>query len=467
MVSLTLGKRRPLKLSWAARAVDMVEANQAFSRETPGKLVYRLAIPTGVLCLYAIMAELWLSGAHSLYFGALRALGLEPFSFPFLDTHAVLAAAECGRQGIEVYLSNPCDALGRPHAYSPLWLAIVPGSLGTSGTGWVGASLDLLFLLSLTVVLRPRTTKELFILGAAAVSPMTAYALERANNDLAVFLLVICGAILFTAPRPFRLFSYGLFVAAGLLKYYPLVLLVLAAREKRRDALVTAAAAGFMVILFGVAFYPELKAALSSIPAASSYFTDAFSARNLPFGFAEALGEGVARTLIAVSLLATLSGLAVARLLRTVRLLGREQIDWTASETQFLVIGGLLVAACFFAGQNIDYRGILLLPALSGLVCLHRSVKDREVRRFCGQMIAALLFVMWEEFLRRALHAMISPAPGEGLSSRAEVFFWLGRELVWWWLVVGLAAFVLSFLRRPPFAQIFGRAAEGPAPSPA
>ncbi|MBV8505730.1 MAG: hypothetical protein JOZ11_07985 [Alphaproteobacteria bacterium] len=62
---------------------------------------------------------------------------------------------------------------------------------------------------------------------------------------------------------------------------------------------------------------------------------------------------------------------------------------------------------------------------------------------------------------------MISPAPGEGLSSRAEVFFWLGRELVWWWLVVGLAAFVLSFLRRPPFAQIFGRAAEGPAPSPA
>jgi hypothetical protein len=429
-------------------------------------LAYRLAISAGLLCLSAIMAGLWLSGAHSLYFGALRLLGVEPFSFPFLDTHAVLAAAECGRKGIQVYLSNPCDALGRPHAYSPLWLAIVPGSLGTSATGWVGASLDLLFLLSLAVVLRPRTASELLILAAAVVSPMTVYALERANNDLVIFLLVICGAVLFTLPRPYRLFSYGLFVAAGLLKYYPLALLVLAAREGRRDGLVIAAAAIFALVFFAVAFYPELSLAAASIPAGASYFTDAFSARNLPFGFAEALGKGVVRILIAGSLLAALSGVAVARMLRTVRLLGREQLDWASREAQFLVIGGLLLAACFYAGQNIAYRGILLLPVLSGLVCLHRSVEDREVRRFCGQMIAAVLFVMWEEFFRRALHAMISPVPGEGLSSRAEVLFWVGRELVWWWLVVGLGALVLSFFRQSPFAEIFGRAAAAPAPSP-
>jgi hypothetical protein len=331
----------------------------------------------------------------------------------------------------------------------------------------VGAGLGLLFLLSLTVVLRSRTAGELFILGAAAVSPMTVYAVERANNDLAVFLLVICGAIVFTAPRPFRLFSYGLFVAAGLLKYYPLVLLIFVARERRRDALVTAAAAGFALILFGVAFYPELKTALTGIPAASSYFTDAFSAWNLPFGFAEALAGGAWRVLIAGSLVAALSGAAVARTLRTVRLLGREQLDWAAGETKFLVIGGLLIAACFLAGQNIAYRGILLLPVLSGLVCLHRSVKDREIRRFCGQMIAAVLFVMWGECFRHALHAQISPVPGQGLSSRVEVFFWLGRELVWWWLVVGLAALVMSYLRQSPLAEIFGRAAAGPAASPA
>jgi hypothetical protein len=440
-------------------------AHHSFSQVLAGKPAYCLAIPAAMLFLYAITAGLWFFGAHSLYFGALRLLGVEPFSFPFLDTHAVLAAAECARQGIQVYLSNPCDALGRPHAYSPLWLAIAPGSLGTSATGWVGASLDLLFLFSLAVVLRPRSAKELLILGAAAVSPMTVYALERANNDLVIFLLVICGAMLFTFPRPYRLFSYGLFVAAGLLKYYPLALVVLAASEGRRDGLVIAAAAMLALVFFAVAFYPELSLAAASIPTGASYFTDAFSARNLPFGFAEALGKGVARSLIAGSLLAALSGVAVARMLRTARLLGREQLDWAPREARFLVIGGLLVAACFFAGQNIGYRGILLLPVLSGLVCLHRSVEDREVRRFCLQMIAAVLFVMWGECFRRALHAAISPVPGAGLSSRAEVFFWLGRELVWWWLVVGLAAVVLAFLRQSPFAEIFGRTAAGPARS--
>jgi hypothetical protein len=126
----------------------LAQAHQAFGQETSSRLAFRLAIPIGVLCLYAIVVGLWLSGAHSLYFGVLRLLGVEPFSFPFLDTHAVLAAAECGRQGIEVYLSNPCDALGRPHAYSPLWLTIVPESLGAGATGWAGASLDLVFLLS-------------------------------------------------------------------------------------------------------------------------------------------------------------------------------------------------------------------------------------------------------------------------------------------------------------------------------
>jgi hypothetical protein len=263
--------------------------------------------------------------------------------------------------------------------------------------------------------------------------------------------------MLFTLPRPYRLFSYGLFVAAGLLKYYPLALLVLAAREGRRDGIVIAAAVILALIFFAVAFYPELSMAAESIPAGASYFTDAFSARNLPFGFAEALGKGASRTLIAGLLLGALSGLAVARALRTARLLGHEQIDWAASETQFLAIGGLLVAVCFFGGQNVNYRGIFLLPVLSGLVCLQRSAKDREVRRFCGQMIAAVLFVMWGECLRRALHAVVSPGPDGGLNSRLEVFFWIGRELVWWWLVTGFAALVWLFLRRSLRSERFGR----------
>jgi len=191
--------------------VDVTNLHCASSRGAASSLAYRFAIPLGLLCLYAIMAVLWLSGAHPLCFGVLRLLGIEPFGFPFLDTHAVLAAAECRRQGIDVYLSNPCDVLGRPHGYSPLWLEILPGSLGSGATRWVAAALT-----------------------------------------------------------------------AGLLKYYPLALLILVTRERRHDKIIAAAVIGSMLICFALAFYPELGKAFASVPVASSYFTDAFSARPLP-----------------------------------------------------------------------------------------------------------------------------------------------------------------------------------------
>jgi hypothetical protein len=404
------------------------------------------------LSLFALLAVLWRAGAHSVYFGAFRLLGVEPFSFPFLDIDAVLAAGECARQGLDVYISNPCDALGRPHVYSPLWLALIPSFLGKWASGWVGLSVDLMFILSWTIFLRPRSAHALLVFGLAALSPMTVYALERANNDLAVFLLIVCGGVLSTAGRPYRLCSYGLYLVAGLLKYYPLVLLSLFARERRRDAIAAVSVIGSLVILFAVYFQSGVSKALTNIPAAS-YFTDSFSAENLPFGMAEALSHGIGSRLIAFSLLAALSAIAMARMVRTIRLLERERLDYDDTEVQWLAIGGMLVTACFFAGQNIDYRGIYFLLVLPGLLRVCGLAGRTTIVRFCRRMVAAVLFVMWEEFFRRILHGMAASGANPGLGSRAEVFFWVARELVWWWLIAGLAAFVWCYLRRLPLLR--------------
>jgi hypothetical protein len=419
-------------------------------------LAYRLVIPFVALCLYAALALLWQSGAHSFYFGALHLVGVEPFSSPFLDIQAVLAAAECKRLGIDVYLSNPCDALGRPHVYSPLWLAITPYFLDTQATRWVGMSLDLLFILSLLVLPRPRTCRDLLIVGSATFSPMTVYALERANNDLLVFLLVLCACLVFLAPRPYRLCSYALYTMAGLLKYYPLVLLVLLARERRRDRAVAIGIIALILVFFGGYYYPELAKALTNIPHAS-YFADSFSAENLPFGFGDALGDGFSRTTIAVTLLGTLSVLAIARTRHTLRLLEREEFDPSECEIQCLVVGSILLTACFFAGQNINYRGIYFLLVVPGLLHLFRLAHESALRRFWTRMIAAVLFLMWDEFFRRALHTVVAPLPSEELRMRADIFFWLGRELVWWWLVTGLVAITLSCLWRAPSARVTSR----------
>ena len=444
---------------------DMMSIDPALPRSSAcRRLAYRLAIPAVMVCAYGALAMLWQWGPRPLYFGLLNLVGFEPFRFPFLDIHAVLAAVECQKLGVDVYLSNPCDAINRPHVYSPLWLAVTPSLLGTKVTLWAGLGLDLLFILSLMSVLRPRTSREIWIYGLAVLSPMTVYALERANNDLVVFVLILSAGMLFMVSRPYRLCSYALFLVAGLLKYYPLALLVLLARECRRVAVAVVIATVIILISFSVYFRPELGRALANIPA-QSYFADSFSAENLPFGFGEILGDGFSRTVIDVSLLVALLAIAAARTVRTIRLLDREKLDWNTKEMPWFAIGGILITACFVAGQNVDYRGIYFLLVVPGLIYMCRSATEAAVRLLCAQMIVAVLFVMWEEFFRHALHMIAGPILNEGLS-RPEVFFWIGRELVWWWLVAGLAAIVLSYVRQLPLAQDsvvrFGRGRGGP-----
>ncbi|MBV8131493.1 MAG: hypothetical protein JO282_03130 [Alphaproteobacteria bacterium] len=427
---------------------NIATTHDAFRAQTASRLLaYRLAVPIAALCLFAALVLLWCTGAHSLYFNVLRLVGVEPFGFPFLDTHAVLAAAECGRQGVDIYQFNPCDALGRPHVYSPFWLVITPGFLGVQATSCVGLSLDILFILSLPVVLRPRTLGDIFLLGLAALSPMTVYALERANNDVVVYLLIVCASALLVASRPYRLCSYALFLSAGLLKYYPIVLLLLLAREPRRHAILAASIVGLILISFGVYYHFDLDKALANVPSAS-YFTDAFSAENLPFGFAGALGNGLVRPVIAIFLLSALSMVTIARARRMLRLLDRENLDWERWELQCLAIGSMLVTVCFFAGQNVNYRGVYFLLALPGLIHLYRLADKTSIRHLWGQTIAAVLFVMWDEFFRRAIHAMLVPFASDGMRLRVEIFFWVGRELIWWWVIAGLSAIVLSYLRR-------------------
>jgi hypothetical protein len=415
------------------------------------RAAYRLAIPGAALLIFAALAALWRWGPHALYFDILKLFGFEPFRFPFLDIHAVLAAAQCERLGIDVYLTNPCDALDRAHVYSPLWLVLIPSFLGTAQTTPVGLSLDLMFILSLYVVIRPVGPVEALLVAAAALSPMTVYGLERANCDLAIFLLIVAGCALDRAPRPWRLGCYALFLIAGLLKYYPLVLLVLLARERPREALI---GTGLAILITGALAglgHADLAKALANIPALS-YFADSFSALNLPFGFAEAIFGPRLCPAACLLLLSIVAAVAIARTRRTVGLLAAAVLDESGWAGQSLLVGALLLTACFFAGQNVDYRGIYFALAMPGLVRLYRlAAGDRAVSQFLARMIAAVLFVAWNEPLRGIVHALAVLVAGDWLRLRIELVFWIGRELVWWWLITGLAAIAVSYLLRIPF----------------
>src|SRR5690348_9341255 len=53
------------------------------------------------------------------YYGVLAFLGFEPFRYPFLDLQNVLSWVDCWQHGIDVFVNNPCDVLGRVLDYPP------------------------------------------------------------------------------------------------------------------------------------------------------------------------------------------------------------------------------------------------------------------------------------------------------------------------------------------------------------
>jgi Glycosyltransferase family 87 len=414
---------------------------------------YRLLVPGAALLLYGMLAGLWLCGPRAVYFGILKLFGFEPFRFPFLDIQVVLAAGECWRHGYDVYLSNPCDALDRPLGYSPLWLRVVPGFLTTGATAAVGLGLGLLFIASLPALCRPAARDETLLLGLTVLSPMIVYALERANADVALFLLILAGCALCRSAAPWPRFGgYALFFFAGLLKFYPLLLLALILRERRRDVVAAGAIGGSVLLLLAWRFHSELAKALANLPT-PSYFADAFSAMNLPFGLSEVMYPVPDSHAIGVLLFAILIALTAARIRRTLRQLDPGIFDGRSFEADCLIVGALLLVGCFFAGRNIDYRGIYFVLAMPGLLSLRRATASVDTRRFLTRIAAAVVLVTWEEFFRHMLYAAADKISVAGSGPRLELLFWLGGELLWWWLIAGLAAIVFCYIQQLPFVS--------------
>jgi hypothetical protein len=289
----------------------------------------------------------------------LTLLGLDVDGRWFIDSAAILAAADAVRAGADPWLPNAWDMYGRPHCYSGWWLALASTGLTREhnfilGSLWVAA-----FLGSALLLLRPATIGAAVIATAALLSPPVLLAVNRANNDLVVFAILAAGLALLKHDTARRngAFAGAVTIATGL-KFYPLVaagaflLRHPRARGWRFTAFTGLAAAAALATA-------SVDRALGTMPVPGGLHT---------FGAAVALDllglQGMAARGGAVVVLAGL-GAALA-------LLGwapRPPASPGAGPAQFAYVAGVaLLAGCFLATGNYAYRlifSLLLIPHLA------------------------------------------------------------------------------------------------------
>jgi hypothetical protein len=80
----------------------------------------RYILPLLGLALLAIFAVLYAFDIDA-YYRVLTTIGIKPFKYPFLDWEAIGAVIKCWNNNIDVYITNPCDALNRVHTLSRRW----------------------------------------------------------------------------------------------------------------------------------------------------------------------------------------------------------------------------------------------------------------------------------------------------------------------------------------------------------
>jgi len=410
---------------------------------TCDKKMLRCIVLLPGLTLLAILAELYAVDPTA-YYRALTRIGIDPWKYPFIDWEYIGAGVKCWNEGINVYITNPCDTANRPHDYSPLWLRAVFIPTDRTWTMLIGLALVLGFLLSLFWVVKPVTWRELIIFALTCTSTMAVFALERGNVDIIIFIMLVVASVLSTGPLANRILSYALILLAGLLKFYPLILLSTALRERPRTFFAIVAASGLIIVGFVYLFRAELAAIGPNIPH-GEYESDFIGSVNLPFGlprymlrlFPE-LAEFAWFTALPYAVMA---GLLVVTAVQVIHLarnsnLASAFVKMPKRDVMFLVVGAALNAACFFAGQSHGYRGVHLIFVVAGLVAMRRASDDPTTGAMLTRAVIIVVFLMWEGFFRQILLHVQGPEFN---------LFWLIREVLWWRLAAVLLAMLAIF----------------------
>jgi hypothetical protein len=306
-----------------------------------------------------------------------------------------------------------------------------------------GIVLILGYLISIFLLVKRVNWRELIIFALACTSPMVFYLLERGNVDVIVFIMLVVAGMLGTGPLTSRVFSYALMVLAGLLKFYPLIVLSTALRERPRPFFAIAAAASLIVFGFFYRFREELAAALGNIPSGE------FGSVNLPFDgtkyalqlFPE-LGKVAWITMLPRVIMAILLIITAAQVVHLTRNCNLVSAFEKAPErdAMFLIIGAAVIAGCFFTGLSNGYRGVHLIFVVVGLIAMCRISDDSATRATLNQTLIIVILLMWEAFISKALHKIQYQAlPG------VPLLLWFVREVLWWRLAAVLLAILAIF----------------------
>lgn len=390
-----------------------------------------------------LLAGLALVGLTGFAFwpAAFRALGVDHRGPWFIDLYAILASAEAYARGLDPYIFNPLDLFGRAHVYTRWWLWLGQIGLTRADCIWLGRVLVAAFMGVALFRLRPRSLGEVAWTLAVLLSPPFLLALNRANNDLVIFLLLAPVVPCLNAERVWIRWLAPVFIGAAFtLKTYPLVagLLLLALRDGRElRRLLWVSGAVFLALL------PEVLSDLAvygpRVPESHGLMTFGGS-----LGFVElGCSSAVARLAGVVCGAGVFTAWLKLNPFAGWRIAPEDRATWLG-----FVLGATLLTGCFFAGVSFSYRWIFAIWMAPLLWRLPRDASAPHAVRRCAAIIGGLLlWALWADGIASGIIGkIVGDAHPERVLRIADTFSAVEQPLLWAFFI-GLLAFLAHFVR--------------------
>jgi hypothetical protein len=373
-------------------------------------------------------------------------LGVQHFGTWFIDAYAILAALDAAALGRDIYAANPLDLLNRPHVYSVWWLALGKLGLTRADTPWIGFLLGSAFFAVAVARLRPREWREIAWCFVVFCATPTLLAIERANNDVVVFLLLAPVVPCLLSSRPVvRLLPVPLIALATGLKFYPAAAGLLLLAGDRRDVRIRIAIAVPVLAAVGWSLAGDLRRMDQLMPRPDGILT---------FGATHVLGKLGLGGVPGLAAGAMYAVVAAAAWWRVPAFRARTIDPVHKAEWLYFALGASLLTACFFSAANFAYRWIFsiwMAPLLWRLS--NDAAAAPGVRRVAAATAALLFLMLWggplAALVLNVLH--VRGARMETIAAFSDGYFRVEQPFAWAFftcLIGFLTHFVRSTLQR-------------------
>lgn len=359
--------------------------------------------------------------------------------YDFLDLHCLLAAVEGHAAGLNVFGRNPLDVFGRGHNYPSSWLFLSILGWDRSDCVLMGMVLMILFALGLIFVLKPNRVSRLIWFCLFFFSPPFMLAVERANIDIIVWLLVgLYAYLLSLESRLSPHWASICLIVCVALKVYPLAAISACFGKKWKPSILM----GFVgATLMGGGLYlwwdwETLQIIQQNAPSPLYWYV--FSSQNI------FIISGFEREEAA-----TAAKLTVFTMVACFALLGflskRPVINHQRFSTVSFLTGASILVFCFFLRGNFDYRLIFLsfcLPVFFEIM----EQRQRGEREWVPLFLCLTITAFWSNGLYIA-YVHIQGLFFPGTSVMNIIGMMLVRDLIYYLLVGYLSWYSARLIR--------------------